>query len=298
LNYPLETYDRGQELIFSVFLGFAIDRKKKNPFAQSNIKLRFAISSSHKYIVMPSSYTKDITAIKGASVSVHEYRGEALLEHWEGAIKASITDRQIRYIITGNLLQAFSSFKGKLVSYTTIDKGIKKGILMPEYWSPEEGKADKIVVPIERAMKVIVSLGNGSQISTNNGISFFKRFDDYKMLVPASKQKGGQYYLNPQILELVNNYRFEKVADRMVATVEGSVMKTLIGILQEKFNTSVTLTPYQFEIIKNDLPAKEEYKSKVLTLNNTIKKIRQGSNIFELEALALNIKLKLLKFAA
>jgi hypothetical protein len=39
------------------------------------------------------------------------------------------------------------------VSYTTIDGGIKKGILMPEYWEPKNDVQQKTVVPISRAMK-------------------------------------------------------------------------------------------------------------------------------------------------
>src|SRR6202043_1085441 len=50
INYPVETYDKGQELSFAVFLGYIIDRKKKNPYAPSAIRLRFAISNSNKYI--------------------------------------------------------------------------------------------------------------------------------------------------------------------------------------------------------------------------------------------------------
>jgi hypothetical protein len=46
-------------------------------------------------------------------------------------------------------------YKGKLVSYTTIDGGIKKGILMPEYWEPGNDVQQKTVVPISRAMKII-----------------------------------------------------------------------------------------------------------------------------------------------
>ena len=103
-----------------------IDRKKKNPFAPSSIKLRFALANSSKYISIPASLTKDINSIKGASISMPQYQGESLLLHWDSETKESTSDRQTRYVITGNLLQAFAQFQGKLVSYTTIEGGVKK----------------------------------------------------------------------------------------------------------------------------------------------------------------------------
>ena len=67
LKYPVETYNAGNELIPAVFLGFVVDKKKKNPYAPSSVKLRFAIASSSKYLAIPASYSEDIMAIIGAS---------------------------------------------------------------------------------------------------------------------------------------------------------------------------------------------------------------------------------------
>ncbi|MBC7510141.1 MAG: strawberry notch C-terminal domain-containing protein, partial [Ferruginibacter sp.] len=46
LQYPIETYNNGNELVPAVFLGFVIDQKKKNPYTPSAMKLRFAIANS------------------------------------------------------------------------------------------------------------------------------------------------------------------------------------------------------------------------------------------------------------
>lgn len=301
INYPVETFDKGQELYFSVFLGFLIDRKKKNPYAPSAIRLRFAISNSNKYVAIPASYTKDIDAIKGVSISVPEYSRDSLLNRWEEAIRESSTDRQVRYIVTGNLLQAFSDFRGKLVSYTIAGGGIKKGILLPEYWDPQDSKAENVIVPIERAFRIIASLGQGSQIHTNNGIAIFRHYNGFKILVPASRQKGGDIYLNEEILTLVEKNRFEKVADQMVANLEANNLKKLVEILQHKFNGSVSLSPYQFDMIKDDLK-KEDHKQegkvlKMLALHHP-RQNNGNANVFELEALALELELELLNFAA
>ncbi|MBL7724218.1 MAG: strawberry notch C-terminal domain-containing protein, partial [Chitinophagaceae bacterium] len=116
LKYPIETYNSGNELVPSVFLGFVIDKKKKNPFAPSAIKLRFAIANSSKYLAIPASYSDDIMAIIGASADIEQPSIDELLKEWEDYTKQNYVDRRVRHIITGNLLQAFSDFKGKLVS--------------------------------------------------------------------------------------------------------------------------------------------------------------------------------------
>src|SRR6185437_13290927 len=130
-------------------IGYGIDGKKKNPYVPSQIKLRFAIANSSKYLAVPASYSTDIMAIIGASAAKGQPADRtSLLTEWETYVRETNVDRKIRHIITGNLLQAFSGFKGKLVSYTTLDGQVKKGILLPEYWDPGEQVADNVTVPI------------------------------------------------------------------------------------------------------------------------------------------------------
>lgn len=217
LNYPIETYQGGNELVPAIFLGFTIDSKKKNPYAPSAIKLRFAIANSSKYLAVPASYSEDIMAIIGASVDVTGHSLPTLLNSWEEYTKQNNVDRRIRHIITGNLLQAFSDFKGKLVSYTTSDGETKKGILMPENWNPTEQVQDKVVIPIGKALPLIKSVQLNGHIVTNNGLSFFRMREHYRLIVAASRVKGGDIYLDKGLLELVENGNFEKTSDKMVA---------------------------------------------------------------------------------
>ncbi len=292
VNYPIQSYEGGQELIMSVFLGFVIDKKKKNPYAPSAMKLRLALASSNKYIAIPASYSNDITAIIGASTTIEQPSREDLLSQWDVITKENITDRKIRHIITGNLLQAFADFKGKLVSYTTNTGETQKGILMPDNWQPDENLKGKIIVPIGKALKVIKSITIGSSIHANNGISFIRQNDNFKIIVPASRQKGGEVYLDEDILDLVDNNLFEKTADKMVATFDVRTIDKIVNLIQEKLSASVTLTQSQFDIIKGEIQKKNTRKLP------KIKIIKQSPSAsvseFELEAAALEIELELL----
>lgn len=296
LNYPVSSYEGGQELVPAVFLGFIIDKKKKNPYAPSAMRLRFALASSNKYIAIPASYSQDVRAVIGASVGLPHLEKEALLAKWESSIKESTVDRKIRHIITGNVLQAFSVYKGKLVSYTTIDGGIKKGILMPEFWEQGNEVQQKTVVPISRAMKIIRSLITGASITTKNGVSIFKQPGKFKIVVSSARSKGGDTYLDPDLLNLVDRNNFEKVSDRMTASLEENLIDDFVKVLQEKFNDSVSLNPSQYELIRSELPKREPRAKPIMVV--LPKQSPSQMEQLELEALALELELELLNFAA
>jgi len=298
--YPISTYGEGDIKIKAVFLGFIIDKKKKNPYAPSNIRLRFALASSAKYIAIPASYTKDINAVMGASFAETTGEMEDTLSDWEVAIKKNSVNRNIRYVVTGNLLQAFSDFHGKLVSYSTKSGETKKGILMPEYWEQEGEMEDEVTVPISRAEKVIKSLIKGNGITTGNGTSIFNTGDEIKIIVPGAKQKGGEVYLDEEILELVEKNNFEKASDKMVAYLEAKKLSEFLHLLQEKFNDSVKLNMHQFSLVK-DTQANRKTRNpiKLLTPEEVQEQVNLQTEIEIAEAeLELELELLRLKQAA
>jgi hypothetical protein len=296
LNYPIETYNNGNELVPSIFLGFAIDTKKKNPYAPSAIKLRFAIANSSKYLAMPASYSEDIMAIIGASSDIGEKSMEVLFAQWEEYTKQNNVDRKIRHIITGNLLQAFSDFKGKLVSYTTVDGGTKKGILMPEHWDPTDQIQDRVVVPIIKALPIIKSLTQGSHIVTNNGLSFFRQGDHYKLIITSSRARGGDIYLDKEILELIEKNNFEKVSDKMVAVLPYQNIDKVVELLQRVHSLSLTIQSYQVKDLNNDVTRYRNRKKIELPDEEEDATDQPDDNVIllELEAEAIALELELL----
>jgi predicted RNA methylase len=292
LQYPVQTYNAGNELVPSVFLGFVIDKKKKNPYAPSAIKLRFAIANSSKYLAIPASYSEDIMAIIGASSDTGQSSMDDFIKEWEEYTKQNNVDRRIRYIITGNLLQAFSDFKGKLVSYTTIDDKTIKGILMPENWNPGEQIQDRVVVPILKALPLIKSLTQNNQIVTNNGLSIFRTGENFKLIIAASRARGGDIYLDKQILELVEKNNFEKVSDKMVAILPGKKIGKLIELLQNNHSCSIIIHSSQLKDLKNENVRYSNRKNIELPDEET--EPDSDISILELEAEALTLELELL----
>jgi hypothetical protein len=239
---------------YCIFLGFDINTKRNNPYAPSAVKLRFAIADSRKYIVLPASgdTAKEIERIQARSFQLSTSQKESLIDKWDEAIKDFTQDRQIRYIVTGNILQGSADFSGKLVSYSTKGKGVQKGILMSEAWSPDS--ADKnsnsyVVAPISKLQKHIMSLRSGATISTENKITIARHYDDtFKIIMPKSKTHI-PIYTDTDVVKLLENSRdgFEMVSGNMKASVSESKMSKLINLLGERFSLSVKVPRTYFE---------------------------------------------------
>ena len=296
LYYPMASFIRMKEeteMIAAVFLGFVIDKKQKNPYAVSAIKLRFAIGNSNKYLVLPASYYNEISSIIGLSNDLDQPTREQLLLQWESTIQKSNTTRNTRYIITGNLLQAFADFKGKLVSYTTIDDKVEKGILMPDYWEPEEQGQSSVSVPIIKSLPFLKGLSNGQTMRTSLGIVFMRMYDGrIKIIAPSSRAKGGDFYLDKEVLDLVQDRNFNKIADKMVSYVDNSNLEDLLLLMQRKHTCSVELTMQQYKSIESEQKKVSSRKKirlpeaeKVMSANQIL--------ILELEAEAVLLQLQL-----
>lgn len=290
INYPEGDYQAGAINTKGVSLGVTIDEKKKNPYAPSSLRFRFALASSSKYIAIPATYAK-VNEIIGATYGMSDSDAKNIVTSWGSLVKENTKNRSIRYIITGNILQAFKSYKGKLVSYTTKTGGIEKGILMPDHWEPEENQ--KIAVPIIHAKKIIVSMSAGQSISTNENFGIIKQYGFYKLIVPSSKQQGGKFYLNEEILDIVEDRNFNKVSSQMVARLDENMIEPLIKILQDKFSQSIELNQYQFELIAADLP-KPKQKEKIELPERNKPKNDDDLFLLEIEAEALALELELL----
>lgn len=292
LAYPVVTYDNGTETTLAVCLGVMIDKKKKNPYAPSSIKVRLAIANSNKYIAMPASFNDGISKIMAASYQMETPEQDELLNEWDEEIKQKTKDRGLRFIITGNLLQAFGSESGKLVSYTTMEGQTRKGILMPEEWQPKELGQQKITVPIIKALPLLKSMTNGSALYASNGLAFFKANDTYRLIVPSSRSKGGAIYMDKQIWPLIQNGKFETSADKMQATMPEKNIEALALILQTNHSISISVGHNQLSLLKTNaerISTRKRIEPPPNENDAELERIR----ILELEAEALALELEL-----
>ncbi|MFL5763894.1 MAG: JAB domain-containing protein [Bacteroidia bacterium] len=293
LDYPVLSYDNGREGVLAISLGVMIDKKKKNPYAPSVVKVRLAIANSNKYIAMPASNAEVLNGIMASSMNVETPELGDLLLEWEEEIKQKTKDRGLRYIITGNLLQAFGSESGKLVSYTTRIGETKKGILLPEEWRPKDAGQQRVTVPIIKALPLLYSMTNGSALYASNSIAFFKMVDDYRVLVPMARSKSGDIYIDKDLLALLNKGMFEKVSDKMQATLPGKNIEAFATILQNKYSVSVSVGLNQLSQIKPNTQ-RISTRKKIDLPPDIDETESERIRLLELEAEALELELQLL----
>lgn len=253
IKYPVVDLRAGlNTTTYGVFLGFQIDERKSNPYAPSAVKARFAIADSNRYMVLSCSGDQGalIQRIVGVSYS-ENYYSERILDDWSELIKKGASDRVIRYIITGNILQGSGEFGGKLIDYTLKEGGTQKGILLKEGWSPnsKDNKADsEVVVPIIKALKYIKSLREGSAAATENGIGFIRTYSGYKMIVPK-KRAFIPVYTDDIILTIIDSPDgFNMQSGNMVANIEFNDLEAIVRNLQERFNLSMKIPRTIFDM--------------------------------------------------
>ncbi len=247
-NWPEESFETGEQTVKCVFLGYEINRKNKNPFIPSGVVLKFAVANSIKYITLTVSGTQGekVQSIIGLSHNLSSYERNKIPEEWEKYTNRFSTDRIVRYIITGNILQAFSEYKGKLVSFTRADGSVEKGILMPSSFDParKQNATSMVKIPIGKAKKIITGLSQGQSVySSDKRIGITRGWNSFLFTVPKSKNYKS-IYTDPDVIFLTTDQRdgFNMQSGYMKAYIPEENIGTLVDILQAKYNLNVLVS--------------------------------------------------------
>lgn len=163
--------------------------------------------------------------------------------------------RKNGYIVTGNLMQALVDSKdqglgGQLVKYTTDTGEVKTGILMPDRFDPKGLRTDAPINSVTDKFELSSWHGGIDEVTSSDGEVKVKRIDNnrgyfYELRVPKSKAKGGKYFMDEDLLKLVNGNNFETRGNNMLAEFKPEQLKPVLDRLskmgvkvQEERNTS------------------------------------------------------------
>lgn len=163
--------------------------------------------------------------------------------------------RKNGYIVTGNLMQALVDSKdqglgGQLVKYTTDTGEVKTGILMPDRFDPKGLTTDAPINSVAEKFELSSWHGGIDEVTSLDGDVKVKRIDNsrgyyYELRVPKSKAKGGKYFMDEDLLKLVNSNNFETRGNNMLAEFKPEQLKPVLDRLskmgvkvQEERNTS------------------------------------------------------------
>lgn len=189
------------------------------PYAPSRTTITLAVNNGIRTIRVPISQMVE----KIDSGTRPHFTNERVFDEMTNR-----DSREQRYIVTGNLISAYSGLTGskpRLVSFTKANGEIDQGIFMPKSFDAETD------------VKKDVALRTGSDIA--GFLSAYKHIDDlqrygvytrggkvrvsidrqggYEINVPASNKEGGNIYLDSKITDYSGD--FVKEGPRMVARV-------------------------------------------------------------------------------
>lgn len=229
---------------FGTFVGFKFNKS----YTLGSSTAIFATLDGRRKVELALS-DPGLQTIIGATNIAYRYSPKEInainMENWDS--KVPTQTRQKRYIITGNLLQALvdtekgEKTRGNLISYSTIDGETRQGILMGENFkltdlrnsAPLSSRLAQI-----REGKAVVSENGDVQIERE--MYDWRHRGEYKLSVPKSKQRGGIYTMNPDLLKLVDGHNFITKGNSMVAYVaETDIAKVVDMLSRAPYNLTV-----------------------------------------------------------
>lgn len=222
------------------------------------------------------------------------------LNNWDRL--ASNESRKDGYIVTGNLMQALIDSKdqglgGQLVKYTTDTGEVKTGILMPDRFDPKGLTTDAPINSVVDKFELSSWHGGIDEVTSSDGEVKVKRVDNnrgyfYELRVPKSKAKGGKYFLDEDLLKLVNGNNFETRGNNMLAEFKPEQLKPVLDRLskmgvkvQEERNTSEDEgTHFREEDPQEIELPKDEYAVLAHTIDSSHKNYKRGKVNYEYTA--------------
>lgn len=151
--------------------------------------------------------------------------------------------RKNGYIVTGNLMQALVDSKdqglgGQLVKYTTDTGEVKTGILMPDRFDPKGLTTDAPINSVAEKFELSSWHGGINEVTSSDGEVNVKRMDNnrgnyYEIRVPKSKAKGGKYFTDKELLEMVDGHNFETRGNNMLAEFKPEQLKPVLDRLSK-----------------------------------------------------------------
>ena len=210
--------------------------------------------------------------------------------------------RKNGYIVTGNLMQALVDSKdqglgGQLVKYTTDTGEVKTGILMPDRFDPKGLTTDAPINSVADKFELSSWHGGIDEVTSSDGEVKVKRIDNnrgyfYELRVPKSKAKGGKYFMDEDLLKLVNGNNFETRGNNMLAEFKPEQLKPVLDRLskmgvkvqEERKASEDEGTHFREEDPQEIELPKDEYAVLAHTIDSSHKNYKRGKVNYEYTA--------------
>lgn len=259
-----------------------------SPYAFS---LKIAYPSTLRYMELSFGNISEIKSIINSTLKVYDERqreimGKNLFNDWDEKIKDLASDRVQRYIITGNILKAYgipelSDNQNKLISYSTIDKKVKKGILLYEGFNPY---GLYVKIPLESAKNIVTkSLGTTDILTFGDDeiIKIAPRAD--KLLIRRQQTKKRTYHIDKN--NELNQYletNWVKDSDYYESEIVGlSNIEKVVDVLYS-LGFPMNLSFEDFKVISKNYDTDDRFKEED-AVEELLRKYNENLEIYEKE---------------
>jgi hypothetical protein len=186
--------------------------KPKNPATLGSWKVRLAVLDGRE---LRLSFNDLITKKGELQVTqteeVQRYNAETGMFEYREMLPefdlAQGTKKQIRYMVTGNVVSGYSKLpKGQILNYTDAAGTVQQGVLMPANFDAEKSLKSMPVVlrTADQAMSFLDKGGKIGDGDADSGLEIVRDRTGRQVLisVAGAKATGGKYYLSPALRAL------------------------------------------------------------------------------------------------
>lgn len=214
----------------AIFCGY---KAKDSNLTPSTTLAVFATLDGRRRVEVKLSEINPLRVISDATSNNWDTVSRTNLDTWDSMRPTST--RKEGYIMTGNILQAVADTKdenghypGQLISFTDMEGNVRDGILMPDKWDTSQLKSGN--VPLNARMAQIKA---GNWVESHDGkVSLSKGYgSSYHVTVPKTKKSGGAYYLNEDLLDLVDGHVFYPWRGEFRADIPAENIEKAVNIL-------------------------------------------------------------------
>lgn len=249
---PLQIETPSGDTLYGVVLNHRTKQNdtKSNPLRPSNNSINIAITGGAKELELPlskigSSDDKYSLIPQYYEVTQND-KEQSILELFDN----NQADREQRYMLTGNLLNAASKFRddGKIVHYTDSHGERHPGFLLNKDFEPKN--LENIPIKLSKVEQVESFTKEQERILHTRDerlkFSYSNSKDQYLISVPKSKKDGGEFFLDKKLLEAATNSNSSEIneffskGDRSVLHFDDSQLVEVVEHLNNKWGLFAT----------------------------------------------------------
>ena len=234
--------------------------KTKNPFAPSNITITIALLDGRKQWKIPLSQAHTLQQINMRTAALPQGNLDDFYKKWDEEAKKT-SDREIRFIMTGNILLGYGKLRGPLVTYTTKDGDVRRGVLY------RAGQIDLSTlagqVSITGAYDMIMA--NRPVTSTNGDVTLEKLGPNGMRMIINQKHK--EYAQNKNLTQLARTGNFETRNRRWVADFYDNNIKAALAVLAKDYAMTMPGNKIPEEVIAEIMERMRNLGQKAVTVS-------------------------------